>query len=251
MSTLTATPDPASGTVRLVISDASKFIGIDRADHNGTRPVRKRSDQASKPGVLEIVDYEPSLSGLIQYTLVELGGSLAAPAWTSLSGLSELPRFILPSIPQFSVTVDTVHGYSAARRSRSTFHTVINRNDPIVAEGRLTPRTGSLDVWLGEYMDAKNLDNMFERGQVVLYRQAEHPGMDMYFHAADVSLAPDEDSWRLSLGYVEVDFPPGDVLSGENWTFDAVASGHANFNTVAQQYHSFHDLTIGQKDVGE
>lgn len=255
MSLITATPDPVTGTVRLELEDGANYAGIARADHNGTRPVRTRANQkAAAPGPRTIIDYEPSLSGLIQYSLIEAAPSSTPPepTWTTLGGglagpamPSDLPRFILPSIPQFSVVVDTVHGYTAARTTRSTFHEIIGRDDSIVAEGRLTPRKGSLEVWLAEYIDARNLDNMLERGQVALYRQAEHPGMDMYFHVESTDVAPDEGAWKMSIAYREVDFPPGDVISGDGWTFNAL-KGRESFYTVARDFRSFLDLAIGQ-----
>lgn len=253
MSTLKASTDPVAGTITITIDDASRFVRLVRSDVNGSRPVRRRANQGARAGELVLVDYEPSLSGLIQYQLIETGGVASEPLWTTFGGEARLPRFILPSVPQFFVTVDTVHGYSSARKSRATLHTVINRNDAIVAEGRLTPRRGRLEIFCSEYMHGKNLENLLERGQAALYRQAENPGQDMYFYVdpdGGTSFDPDGAAWRLTVDYVEVDFPSGDVISGENWTFDTLAKTGTSFDAVAGSYRSFVDLAIGQKAVG-
>ena len=252
MSTLTATPDPETGTIALTVDDAANYAGIIRADNNGTRPVRARADQLpAAAGARTITDYEPALAGLIQYTLLEVVPSPTppAPVWAQFPA-AMAPRFILPSVPQFAVTAELVHGYSAARKSRSTFHEIIGRNDAIVAEGRLTPRTGTLDVWLGEYIGARNLESLLERGQAAMYRQAEHAGMDMYFHVTGTDLTPDEGDWKLSVGYQEIDFPSGNVMTAAGWTFDKLKL-RQSFYTVARDYRTFNDLAIGQTAVPE
>lgn len=245
MATLTLTPDARTGSVVLKIDNATGVTAIVRADVNGTRPVRLERGTLPAKTALTVTDWEPALSGLIQYRLVGL--PLEASAWTALPG-AELPRFVLPSIPQFSVVVQTVTGYNAARDSRSIFHKVIDRAAPLVAEGQLEPRTGTLTCLFESYAEAKDLEDLLERGQTVMYRQQEHPGLDMYFHATRtaVDVDTDTDTWTLAVDYVEVAFPAGNVLSAAAWTFEALAAKYSTFEAVNEAYGSFHDLTIGE-----
>lgn len=242
---LTLTPDPRTGSVELTLSSAAGVTAILRADVNGTRPVRLERTALPAKGKLTVTDWEPALSGLIQYRLV--GPAVEDSAWTALPG-AELPRFVLPSIPQFSVVAQAVTEYSAARESRSIFHKVIGRAAPLVAEGELEPRTGNLTCLFDTYAEAKDLEDLLERGQTVMYRQQEHPGLDMYFHASRASVSPDMESqtWTLTVDYTEVAFPAGHVLSAAAWTFDALAKRYQSFNAVTEAYSSFHDLTIGE-----
>lgn len=243
MATLTLTPDYRTGSVALGIDNAKGVTAILRADINGTRPVRLERGTLPATGKLTVTDWEPALSGLIQYSLV----GTEASAWTALPG-AELPRFVLPSIPQFSVVAQTVTEYSAARESRAVFHKVIGRTAPLVAEGRLEPRTGTLTCLFDSYAEAKDLEDLLERGQTVMYRQQEHPGLDMYFHPsrATVNVDPETETWTLGVDYVEVAPPSGYVLSAAAWTFDALAAKYGTFDAVTAAYGSFHDLTIGE-----
>jgi hypothetical protein len=241
MALITATPDPATATVELVLDPALGITTILRADANGTRPVRLRTGDLPASGTITVTDYEAAIAGPLFYRVL---GAAAEPVWTSLD--LELPRFILPSIPHFFVVAETVHGYSAGRASRATFHTVIGRDDPLVAEGRLSSRTGILDVWFGTYAEARSLEDMLARGQTAMYRQAEHPGMDMYFHVTGTDVVPDEVSWKLTANYVEVGFPPGNVLTDKTWTFTKLAQVGGSFDEVTDDYASFHDLAVGE-----
>lgn len=247
MATLTLTPDERTGSVTLSIDNATGVTAIVRADVNGTRPVRLERGKLPAKGALTVTDWEPALSGLIQYRLIGL--PLEASAWTALPK-AKLPRFVLPSIPQFAVVAQTVTDYNAARDSRSLFHKVIGRASPLVAEGELEPRTGTLTCLFDSYAEAKDLEALLERGQTVMYRQQEHPGLDMYFHASRtaVNVDPESETWTLAVDYVEVAFPSGAVLSAAAWTFDALAEAYPTFEAVSESYGSFHDLTIGETE---
>lgn len=242
---LTLTPDQRTGSVELNLSTAAGVTAIVRADINGTRPVRLERGTLPATGKLTVTDWEPALSGLIQYRLI--GPVLEDSAWTALPK-AELPRFVIPSIPQFSVIAQAVTEYSAARQSRSVFHKVIGRAAPLVAEGELEPRTGTLTCLFDTYAEAKDLEDLLERGQTVMYRQQEHPGLDMYFHPERVSINPDPETetWTLAIDYIEVAFPAGAVLSAAAWTFDALAKKYPSFEAVTDAYSSFHNLTIGE-----
>lgn len=245
MPELTAQALPESASVVLRLSDAAGVTGILRADVNGTRPVRLRKGDLPGSYGKVFTDYEASLSGPVLY---RLQGSMArTEAWTEASQ-EAAPRFILPSIPQFSVPVESITSYSAERKSTVRFHEVINRSSPLVAEGRMGTRTGDLVAVFRSYAAAADLENMLKRGQTVMLRQQEQPGMDMYFNCPAVRLEanPERGIWEVRLTFTEVSFPAGYVLSGAAWSFDALAQKFPDFDAVAGSFETFHDLTIGE-----
>lgn len=245
MTTLTATPDARTATVELVLSEVSGVTGLLRSDANGTRPVRLRAEDLTGTGPRALVDYEPALAGRILYRVRTAAGE-TGQAWTQLTG-AVLPRFIIPSVPQFAVVADSVETYRYTRLTRAKFHEVINRPGPLVSAGKLAPRTGSMSLSFPTYAALVDLQDVLERGQTVLFRQFEHPGLDMYFHADTVGVdaRPEEEEWVLEFGFVEVEFPAGPVLSRRDWTFDTLAQRYATFDDVALAFDTFHDLTVG------
>lgn len=248
MASVEATPDARTAAVTLNLSTVYGVSGILRSDVNGTRPVRLPAGALDGSGPRTVVDYEPALSGLIQYRLQH--NTAPGDVWTELSG-ADLPRFHLPAIPQFSVTAEAVTAYSATRASRSRFHDVIGRSSPLVVAGRMATRAGTLEAVFGTYGEAEDLIDVLGRGDTVMYRQKEHPGLDMYFHPEDLSVTadpgevPGDESWTLTIRFREVAFPPGGVTSRPEWSFDALAGAYPTFDDVAQRFETFHDLTIG------
>jgi hypothetical protein len=226
----------------LSIDSTDPVLTITRSDPNGTRPVRTRAGTLPKAGTFTITDYEPAITGQIQYRITT--ATAEASAWATLGGM--LPRFVMPSIPLFSVEVDNVYAYSATRESRATVHDVVGRRDPIIVQGKLGTRRGSMGIYCEDHGAAMRLTAMFERGQTVLYRQSEHQGMDMYFIPLTVSPSPASGRWELTVSYVEMDYPAGDVQSDPDWTFAKLAATGGTFAAVATGYRTFVDLVLGE-----
>lgn len=244
MTQLTATPDKTNGAIALHIVPSGTVRSIIRADANGTRPVRLAPGTLPFNTETAVVDYEPSLSGSVQYR-VDDGGD-GASAWATLDGV-ELPRFILPHLPAFQVIVQTVTAHSAGRDSRSTIHEVIGRDDPLVILGRLRSRRGTLEILAQNYRHAQDLEAIFQRGQVVMYRQPENPGLDMYLVGVRIASVPVADVWLTTVEYVEVSFPPGDIATGAKWTFDELAKTGGSFDNVAADYRTYWDLAVNER----
>lgn len=253
MATISAVPRGMTGVVALYVDlgGSDTLYRIYRADSNGTREVRLRAGilPAGQGGQLALEDHEAALSGPIEYRLHTAFQSTATASLrhglgTGLDRLL-LPRFSIPTHPQFSVEVETVTAFSGARRSRSTVHRGINRATPLVALGRLEPRTGTLEVVFDTPAQARELEALFEYGHTVMYRQAEHPGMDLYFIAETVELVPDDDGgWIFTIAYVETGPPSGDVAPG-NWTFNNLRDSLGSFTNTAIEFPSFDDLAAG------
>jgi hypothetical protein len=242
--TLTATPDPSSGTVALQLTSPADVLTLTRSDVNGTRPVRVPAGTIPGSGTLTITDYEPALTGQIQYRATTATDPEAS-AWVTLGG--GLPRFVMPSIPLYSVEVDTVYAYSAPRATRGTVHEVVGRADPIIVAGRMGTRRGTLGIVCDDHGDVLRLTSMMERGQTVLYRQSDNPGMDMYFYPLGVAPAPSSGKWELSVDYVELAYPSGPVQSDPSWTFGKLARTATTFAKVSTDYADFNALTLNEK----
>lgn len=244
---LTAVADLATGRVDLAITGTAQVLAITRADDNGTRLVRLRENALPAAAPLTVTDYEPALSGQIQYRVKTQDGELTA--WVTLArpGLPLAPRFVLPHNPLYAVAVETVTDYSAARTTSATVHEIIGRPDPILALGLMRPRNGSLEVFSRTYQDARNLEALFERGQVAMYRQAENPGADMYLVSLGLETRQEEQvAWLTTINYQEVMAPAGHVLTREDWTFDALAESLDTFEDAALAYANFNQLTVGE-----
>jgi len=242
MTTITATPDTDAGTITLTIAHTAPVTSLYRADANGTRPVRLPAGvlPTAATGTLTVVDHEAAMTGYIEYRTND------AMTAATLAGAA-LPRFVLPFTPVYAVKVETVTNYAGARTSTSTAHEIIGRPDPVLNLGRLRPRVGSLEIIARTYADYRDVEAVFERGAIVLYRQTEHQGMDMYFHATGIAPAPDGGRWRVRLDYQEVTFPDGNLQTPAGWTFDALKAAGGTFNDVAQDYRNFTDLALKEK----
>lgn len=244
---LIAVSDVENGRVTLTITPPGQVLGIVRADDNGTRPVRLPAGTLPAAAPLTVTDFEPALSGQVQYRVKTSLEELTA--WTTLArpGLPMAPRFILPHNPLYAVVVETVTDYSAARTTSATVHEIIGRPDPILALGLMRPRAGRLEVFSRTYQDARDLESLFERGQVAMYRQPENPGADMYLVALDLETRQEEQvAWITTINYQEVNAPAGDVLTRMDWTFDALAEAHDTFEDVTRAYANFNQLTISE-----
>lgn len=250
MPTLTARLDREQAAVVLTINDRAGVQAIVRTDANGTRPVRiPGGEELPGLGGGSYTDHEVALGGLVSYRLDHPDAQDLV--WVNLSG-AWAPRFIIPSIPQISAEAEIVTGYDATQDSTATFHQVINRSSPLVVEGRLSLRRGTMVAQFDTLAGSSGLREMLRRGKTVMFRQSEHPGQDMYFHIESLTVTADPEigQWSVSLAYVEVAFPLGAILSTRGWTFEAVKLAHTDFIDVATSYSSYLDLGLGGGDRG-
>lgn len=242
MSTLTATPDPATGTVQLSIDKTATVTTLIRADANGTRPVRTRAGlfPSAGSGSFGLTDHEAALHGPIAYRLDN-----NAEVWTQFPP-AQAPRFTVPFHPELTIPVDLVTGFTASRPQASTVHEIIGREDPIIVSAPMKSRRGTIEAIFDSYEEAAGLEHVLKLGKTVMYRQSENLGQDFYFHALEVSVEPDEDCWKLSTSYVALRPPAGD-RAAYGWTFEALAAlPGATLESVVSDYESFETLTIGQ-----
>lgn len=254
MTELKAIVDRARATVTLILLPTSTVNYITRSDANGTRDVRTRVGdlpRSAAGSAAVIVDSELALSGPVQYR-TDTGD---VTAWVDLARDGDgkaleplLPRFTLPHAPNFYAVVPTVTGDSGSRGASSTLHDVIGREDPVANLGSLRSRRGTLDVVVEDWLAVQNLEGIVARGQVMHYRQAEHPGRDMYLVPTGVRSVPEADVWVVSIDYAEVKWPAGHTAGSRAWTFEDLAEGLSSFDELPYVYNTFIDLATGTVD---
>lgn len=279
-TTLTLTPDPTRAAVVLLVRGApAGTVTITRVDANGTRPVRQLPGQTVIGGTLVAVDYEAALAGrppvtlpaaypgggvypgqviptdpwgdqakpLIRYDVLDAAGARTS-ATTSLTGV-DFPQMQVAQVPQLRRALQSVTGYTAERATTTTVHQVIGRVDPVVTIGKMRLRTGTLTAWCADHAAAQAIEALAGRGQLLLLRQPDHPGLDLYFSTTRTTVAPDSAQterrrWSVALDYVETAAPRGDLLGSLGWDFDTVADA-GSFAALRATYATFTDLTVG------
>lgn len=245
MTTLTATPQPATASVLLVLAPTSTVTQILRTDASGIRPVRTLPDQLPTASPTVLTDNEASLTGTVTYTVVD--GGAGASAATALDLAEEW--LTVPVTPAWSMRLDAggspgVLEHSGQRESHSTVLTVIDRADPLVNLGPLGLRTGSFEVWCPTAAAARGWEAVYERGEVVQLRQTIG-GLDLYHVAVRTRIDPDQGRWRLTVEYVEVAWPAGDQSGTLGWSVDDVTATYPTVAVLTASYATVNDLTIG------
>lgn len=251
---LTATAQPATASVRLRFTGAGTLTRVERADANGTVAVR------TLPGVLPwtygasdlyLDDYEPA-AGAVVYTAFTTTGTVTA----SVSLELQTPWLFVPLRPSYSVALKAVTDYGAQREGRTTVLEPLGREDDLVITRRMGKRRGQLKAYAGSYADAAAIVAACDRGEVLMYRQQEHPGMDMYFVAdragiETLSIAGAGTLWGAAVEYLEVSRPAGNLAGALGWTFAALAASAPDFATLRRRYATFEDMRLDNRIPGQ
>lgn len=201
-------------------------------------------------GRLILTDYEAA-HGANTYNVYHDDGSFV----TATASLElDKPWLSVPVMPQYSETVESITSFGANRDSATTIHRPLGRTDSLVVMGKLGTRTGSMEIFCRSYADARKLERIFERGEIVQLRQRVE-GMDMYFTVTSIPVSPfsvqgeDETRWAMNINYVEVRRPIGELAGALGWTFDALAADFTSFDEVTQVFVDFDALTLGDANV--
>ena len=250
MTTLTLAADPATGSVRLTITPTADVTRVRRTDANGTADVRTMTGQLphTAPAVLVLDDYEAN--GTARYTVTTTAGTVTGSIILTLAS----PWLGTPENPQYSAAVASVLDYGAGGISRATVHEPDGDDAPIVIGLGGSTRRGSLRVSTpgGTYAEALSLFRILGRGQTMLLRQAEHPGMDMYFIAGNyeivTALAGGSGSvFDVTASYIEVVRPAGALSGALGWTWAALAAAFPTWAAVEEAYATWGDLRVDRR----
>lgn len=249
MTALALTPQPATASIVLEVTGApAGAVVITRSDANGVVPVRLRTGQLPIAGALTVIDYEPALLGTVSYDVVDAANATTTGS-TSLAGLVTDPQLASVQLPQLSYEPELVTGYDAGRDTGNTVLRPIGRPDPLLLLGAARMREGNLEVWCRSYDDAAAAVQLLVDGGVLMFRQSNYAGMDMYFVCSSARVEPLQATangwrWQAVGAYLEVRPPALPLLGAAGWTFDDVA-GYATFAAVRADFDDFGDLVVG------
>lgn len=220
-------------------------VSLTRTDANGVQTVRLLSGQALSNGSLVVTDHEAALVGDVTYTF-RSGTNALASVTTSLAGAATT---LAPSVfPQFGITDVFVTGYDAQRESGTRVHEVIGRSDPVARIGAMKTRRGTLSVWCEDYAGTQSVLDVYARGEVVLLRQPNHAGLDLYHVTTGVRQGAYDSEfkrWRLDVDFIEVASPLGPLLGTVGWTWDNVAQTFATWDDAQAFFATWNELQIG------
>lgn len=245
MTTLTITPNPATGSHQLSIVPTGTVTRIQRTDANGSYDVRTMTDQLpwlTSQGTLVLDDYEPA-NGSAVYTVTTNADTVTGSAVLVLGD----PWLGVPVTPQFSARLKAVIGYDSGVESRTTIVEPDGAKFPVVISRSGSSRRGSMELYAGDYPAALDLLKLVGRGQVILLRQAQHTGMDMFFIATRASLKTlrvdaERTLFGVEVTYIEVS-RPGSPLSGAlGWTWGALKTEYATWGDVFTDYATWGDV---------
>ena len=247
MNTATWELLPTVGALRLTLAMDFEVRAITRTDANGTAPVRLRDDVLpSTVSPLIIEDYE-SAAGPVTYTITGDAGSHTMQATMVLDS----PWLSVPIMQTYSQRVETVLEYGAELAGRASVIEFPGRRDVVAVLRKMALRRGTMQLWAGDYAGASSIRGVLSRGEIVMLRQPDHSGMDMYFiteNATIDTLTTDagESVWAVSVTYIEVLRPDGFLASAPGWDFAQLAAAYQDFQAVATMFSDFQSLALNE-----
>jgi hypothetical protein len=245
LTTLTITPNAATGSHQLSIVPTGTVTRIQRTDANGSYDVRTLTGQLPwtvAQGTLTLDDYEAA-NGSATYTV-----TTAADVVTAVAVLTLAKVWLgVPVTPQFSAQVDAVLDYGAGLDSRATVLEPDGSPFAVVVTRSASSRRGNLELFAGDYPAALALLRLVGRGQVVLLRQSQHAGMDMFFVAtsADIKalvVAQGDSRFSVKVSYIEVPRPTSPLSGALGWTWAELKNTYATWGDVFADFATWGDV---------
>jgi hypothetical protein len=201
------------------------------------------------PEPIYITDYEPA-SGPLRYDLVSMDGALVS---LDVAGfLLSTPWLFTPVIPGYSRRLERVDEVTAQQPSMSTVHDrLLGRFDPIVVMRPPGTRRGVLKLYAGTYDQARIILEPLRQATVMMLRQSEHVGLDMYFAATDSEIfheTPEGQAttWGVSMSYVELKRPEGPLAGALGWTYADLEAATARYADLRLTYATYADLRLNK-----
>lgn len=239
--------------------DGSVVDSLTRSDFNGTRPVRPPAGGFDLGGgALNHEDYENAITGNVAYTALvrHAGGSTQVlTASLNVTGLWSESFIAPPLLPRLGTSVQIVETYDATSNTSSVVHEVIGRADPLVAIGIQRLRQGTMKVWAEDYSQAQAIVKTAGRGQILQWRQPDHPGLDMYFVSGNAQVQPHDERtvtrrWSVLVPYTEVLAPAANQLGTAMWNMEQSGIRNATFFDSLNEFATFLNLVIGPGNDG-
>jgi hypothetical protein len=239
-------PDAHTASVRVDLS-TGRAASLFRTDRNGTAPVRLKASQYPDSS-MTVRDYEAALSGRIVYTLKTLEGEETSE--TALDGtLSQhVTKDHLTNVrrPEQRFIPELTLGYEPTRETKSTVHEIIGRSTPLVVQGPMGARRGTLELLALDADAADQIDALQATEGPFLYRFAGGGPKDFYFEPTSVSPSYDGGRWRVRIEFVEVARPTFPLVGGTGLTYRQVRERNATFADVQAKYPTYRDMQVAE-----
>lgn len=116
--------------------------------------------------------------------------------WAGVANLSASTLMARTPTAALQVTPRLVLSYGARREAATVLHEVIGRPDPVPALRPMRTRTGGMDLFFLTYAAAAAAAALYGLGGVVLLRDTDRPGQDMYHVATTAEVVPADDEWH-------------------------------------------------------
>lgn len=247
--TLTAVFDEPTGTVELqATSDTDHAYGawdIVRSDANGSATVRTQEGLGFSSGVLNVIDNEPALAGLVSYTIVAAAETAAA----SIMASTVRTWLKYPIKPHLSIEIGTLSAtYEGAYTPEDNVFTPLDRDDPIIVFGAFGLRSGRFEVLCDTYEQALTIVNAYKATRVALLQAPAPSQVSMYHAVRRLALrpfAPLSTRWVISGEYIEVARPVGPVLGTLGWAYTDVAADYTTYLDLIVAFDTYNDVTVG------
>jgi hypothetical protein len=241
---ITLTADAHTASIRIDSDEA--FTGaytFTRTDRNGTAPVRLKAAQSPRNGI-SVRDYEAALSSLVAYTLKTENTTYTAETYLDGTLSQHVKSDILTHVqrPEKRFIPTLVLGHESSRASKSTFHEVVGRADPLVVRGPLASRRGTLEFLALDAAAATAAEGLNDVAGPLFFRFADGVSRDLYFEAEQVSVNFDEGRWRVRIEYIEVARPTLYLEGGTGTSYGDVKRRQQTYAELQARYATYADL---------
>lgn len=238
--TITATPHPDMPQVSLRITrtDTSTLLTIWRTDSAGTHQVRLLTTTNTRQSSFTLVDYEPAF-GVVAY--------FTSDGDTAEADLGRrLPTFSLPYVPSMWRSVIAVNIFDGPRTAATVVHDIIDSPHPIATLRTLAARRGRMDVLVRTWAEVKELEALLGAGHVVLYRESENPGMDLYLIPTRIHPQRQAGIWIVSIEWAEAGRTSNPIDVRER-TFATLRDESSSFAELAAETSTFSAALTGSE----
>lgn len=199
-----------------------------------------------------ITDYEAA-SGPVRYDLISGSGEVVS---INVAGfVLDGPWLFTPIVPGYSRKAVAVTGIDTKLDDNSNvFAGLLGRPDPIVVMRPPGLRTGTMEIYAGTYADALEILSPLQQATVMMLRQPEHAGMDMYFAPAggtpqivNLTTNAGRTVWGVRVPYVEVKRPEGDLAGALGWTYADLLAAVPRYSDLRRTFATYADLRINKR----
>lgn len=251
MTAVALTPQASASVVLNITGAPAGPVVVTRTDANGTALVRQKVGEVVVAGALVLIDYEAALSGPVDYAVVD-SNNVTTTASTTLAGVPGLPGLLVQGVqlPGLSIQPRALTGFNASREGGTTLHQPIGRDEPVPVLHPTRLRTGTLTMWAASFEEATGFERAIAAAALLLMRQVDQPGMDMYFVCRGISVDADERAaagwrWAVRVDYAQTRSTSYPLLGAAGWTWADVVATYPTWAAVRATYPTWADLLVG------